>query len=207
MPLLEHTNLTENSIFALWKITETKEELQALVPSSFEDKGVNRHENLHWLASRILFHSIFLSNKVVLHKNEFNKPLLEVDEQKLNVSITHSYAYAAVLVNAHKSIAVDLERIDNRILRVAKKFQRDDEILAENEWHTASLTVLWSAKETLYKYYGMKELDFKINLFIRPFAYTESPFKIKGIITKNNQSVELVIHVKTFDGYVLTYIC
>jgi 4'-phosphopantetheinyl transferase len=206
MPLIEHTNLTENSNFALWKITETKEELQALLPSGFRDNGVNRHENLHWLASRVLLNSVFQFKNVVLHKNEFNKPLLEVDENRLNVSITHSYAYAAVLVNAYKSIAVDLERIDNRILRVARKFQRDDELLLEDYNHTAALTVLWSAKETLYKFYGMKELDFKTNLFIQPFSYTDTSFEIMGTITKGNQSMLLPITVRTFDGYVLTYI-
>lgn len=204
MPIIQRTNLNENTVLALWKIDESREELLAILTEDLVDTGINRHSNIHWLASRVLLQELCSGQSIELLKDEFNKPSLNINHKPYAVSITHSYEYAAVMISRSHTVSLDMERIDNRILKVSHKFIREDELYGE---HNPILynTIIWSAKETLYKYYGKKELDFKLNLNIHPFVYTENPFITTGSIHKENYLLNLPVHIETIDGYVLTY--
>jgi phosphopantetheinyl transferase len=204
MPIIKHTNLNENTVLALWKITETKEELLALLTPYLIDNGNNMPNNIHWLASRVLLQELFEGKSIELHKNEFNKPSLTINGKPYTISITHSYEYAAVMFSRSHAVAIDLERIDKRVLRVTHKFIREDELFTETDAILYS-TIIWSAKETLYKYYGKKELDFRLNLQVYPFVYDANPFVATGTICKENYQLNLPIHIETIEGYVLTY--
>lgn len=204
MPIIQRTNLNENTVLALWKISESKEELFAMLNGNLIDNGGNLHSSLHWLASRVLLQELFAGKSIELHKDEFNKPSLSIDNKPFSISITHSYAYAAVMISHSHPVALDLERIDDRIMRVAHKFIRDDEHFGEN-LPSVYNTIIWSAKETLYKYYGKKALDFKLHLKLHPFAYSEHPFTAIGTIQKDTYILNLPVHIETIDGYVLTY--
>jgi len=204
MPLIVTTNLNQNSIFALWKITEPKQLLQSQLDSQFKDDGLNKNDNLHWLASRVLLSALFSNQNVLLSKDEFNKPSLFVNAIPFYVSISHSYAYAAVIVNSQSVVAVDIEKIDNRMFRVAHKFRRADEFFGPLDLQSTYLTVIWSAKETLYKHYATKGLDFLANLRISSFEYQPSDFFIEGTIQKDNYKEVVTIKVMSFEGYIIT---
>jgi 4'-phosphopantetheinyl transferase len=204
MPIIQRTNLNQNTVLALWKISESKEELLAMLNGNVVDTGVNLHTHIHWLASRLLLQELCTGQSVELHKDAFNKPSLLINNKPYAISITHSHEYAAVMISRSHAVALDLERIDERIMRVAHKFVRaDEEYAAANP--VVCNTIIWSAKETLYKYYGKKELDFKLHLHLEPFTYTEQPFVATGIIQKDKYRLALPVHIETLDGYVLTY--
>jgi len=164
-----------------------------------------KKENLHWLASRALINAVFQNQKIELSKDSFNKPSLKVNDQTFHISITHSFQFAAIIVSKNKTVAIDIEKLDERIQRVKHKFMRDDELeylLPGNE--SIMLVSIWSAKETLYKFYGKKELDFKKNLKIESFI-PQITFDIRGLIDKVQKQYH-TIYVEIIDGYVLTYI-
>ncbi|MES2780100.1 MAG: 4'-phosphopantetheinyl transferase superfamily protein [Bacteroidota bacterium] len=204
MPINQRTNLNENTVLALWKISESKEELLAMLNGNLVDNGTNLHSSIHWLASRVLLQELYPGKSIELHKDEFNKPSLSIDHKPYAISITHSYEYAAVMISRTHAVALDLERIDERVMRVAHKFIRDDEQYGEAN-PTVYNTIIWSAKETLYKYYGKKELDFKLHLHVHPFEYNSQLFVASGTIHKDNYILNLPVHIETIDGYVLTY--
>ena len=165
-----------------------------------------KNENLHWLASRALVNYIFPNKKTEISKDLFNKPSLKIDDEDFHISITHSFQFAAIIVSKNKTIAIDIEKLDERIQRVKHKFMRDDEMqFVTKEHETEMLVTIWSAKETLYKYYGKKELDFKENLKIEPFIFS-SKFELSGLIQKENLNQKLIINAEVIDGYILTYI-
>lgn len=168
------------------------------------DNGTNLHSSIHWLASRVLLQELYSGESIELHKDEFNKPSLLINHKPFFISITHSYEYAAVMISSTQTVALDLERMDARIMRVAHKFIREDEQFGTNNPIIYN-TIIWSAKETLYKYYGKKQLDFKLNIRLHPFDYGVSPFVAMGTIQKENYSLNLPIYVETIDNYVLTY--
>ncbi len=185
---------------AVWKITESRDELLALFTGHIKDSGPNRHDNLHWLASRLIIEHLFDGLSVVLTKDVFNKPSLQVNGQPCFVSITHSFAYAAVLVSMEVPVAIDMEKVDERVIRVSRKFIRSDEQYEDDDI-AQRYTLIWSAKETLYKLHGSKELDFKEHLRIGIISNTE----LKGEILKEGFEFTAIIRAFMVDGYILTY--
>jgi 4'-phosphopantetheinyl transferase len=188
----------------VWHITEDAESLIKLLQDKLSDpKSIRTTDNLHWLASRACITSYFDSNKILIEKDKYNKPSLVVDGMPFMLSITHSLKYAAILISRSYNIAIDMEKFDARIERVKNKFSNLDELgYAKND--NRILTTIWSAKETMYKYYGKKEVDFKTQLLVLPFSHDAK--HVVGKIKKENLELDLVIHVLNYGDYILTYI-
>ncbi len=178
--------------------------MQVRLPASFSDKGDQRHTQLHWLASRVLLAACFPNSQVILHKDERNKPMLEVDGLPYFVSISHAHHYACVLLSKTQKVGVDIEKIDERVNRVRTKFLRPDEYFFGDTESAIYPTIIWSAKESLYKHYGLKELDFKAHLRILPFTYDDAVLEITGVVSKPTPHNQLLA-VRCFDNCVLTY--
>jgi 4'-phosphopantetheinyl transferase len=208
MPVYLQKQFDEDTFLAIWNISEHKDELLELIDEHiYDEHSDTRKGNLHWLASRALIRHLFKGHVIGVIKDEFNKPSLTVDGKPYFISITHSYQYAAVIVSKTRPVGIDMERMDERIQRVKHKFTRDDEfVFLKLEKENEMLTVIWSAKETLYKFYGKKELDFKLHLKIEPFVALQSVFELTGIIEKKDFYKRLPITVESINGYVLTYI-
>ncbi len=205
MPLFLNKQVSEDTVLAIWKITEHRDELATLIGVDFYEIE-QKKENLHWLASRALISYIFLNKKVEITKDEFNKPYLKIDNVEYHISITHSFQFAAIIVSKTKKVAIDIEKLDERIQRVKHKFMRDDELVYLNKTDESNMLVtIWSAKETLYNYFGKKELDFKLNLKIEAFNF-QRKFELSGLIKKENLKENLMVNAEVLEGYVLTYI-
>jgi len=76
---------------------------------------------------------------------------------------------------------------------------------AGNTNQIAEMTLIWSAKETLYKLYNKKELDFKKHLLIEPFSLVQTEKFFFGTINKDNLTKKQKIHFKFYNQIVLTY--
>jgi 4'-phosphopantetheinyl transferase EntD len=76
---------------------------------------------------------------------------------------------------------------------------------AGNTAQIAEMTLIWSAKETLYKLYNKKELDFKKHLIIEPFSLVQTENCFIGNIIKDNLHKKQKIHFKFYEQIVLTY--
>jgi hypothetical protein len=64
--------------------------------------------------------------------------------------------------------------------------------------------MVWCAKEALYKYYGLKALDFKAHLKLQ-FEPFEKEGNLKGIISKNEYKITMDLHYQFFDEYLLIH--
>ncbi len=201
----------ENSILAIWKIDERKEDLVNLIDERLHEisKPKNVHDNVgkHWLASRALLLQLFDKHKVEVHKDLNNKPSLVVDGKRYFIAITHSYDYAAVMISDRHEVGLDMERIDKRIGRVAHKFINDDELLYVSKVKEDDLilyqTIIWSAKETIYKIYGRKELDFKEHMSVCAFQLKQDTFS--GRIHKLKEQHTLEMKFEQIQEYILCY--
>ena len=210
MPVTSIDKLRESTYLILWEITESNNQLQELLHNRLHDWNSNdkNRENKHWLASRLAILHHFKNEEVDLIKDAFNKPHLKVDEKDVFVSITHSFDKAAVIISMNYPVSLDLERIDQRIVRVKHKFCNPSELDIANASKdvTQALTIIWAAKETLYKWYGKKEIDFKQHLLIEPFDISKKEFLIRGRIKKQSYMKELAVKVRVEGGYVMTFI-
>lgn len=201
MPVLFTKTLNKNTFYAVWHIIEQKHELIAQIDEIlFTQKAL--HDNLHWLASRALLSLLFKNTHYVFYKDQYNKPHLTVNNKIVNISITHSADYAAIMVSQSMHTGIDLEKIDLRIDRVAKKFLNQIETgYATTPEHK---TLIWSAKESLYKLYGKKEVDFKEQLIVYPFNIKKNGSFI-GEIEKDEMNITCNVFYLLFNNMVLTY--
>lgn len=203
MPLIKQLAINENTALLVWHITEQPDELYAIFSHRLKDESYTAsQQNLHWLASRAAIAALFKQGELLVQKDENNKPSLTVDGNLYNLSITHSFHYAAVLISKMHRVAVDMEKYDQRIDRVKLKFASEKEL--QFAVNNNLLTKVWSAKETLYKYHSKKEVIFKTQLAVEPFTATD--ILIYGNIMMPDFTMRLPIQVLEKDGYCLTYI-
>lgn len=113
----------ENTFLLVWKITENVETLSAYLGNVTDKETLTPRHNLHWLASRAALVSHFGAEAIiVIAKDNYNKPSMLVNGEPYHLSITHSGTYAAVIFSKFRSVALDLEKLDDRVGRVAHKF-------------------------------------------------------------------------------------
>jgi len=211
MPVKYVKNLGEDTFLIMWEITESESDMKIMLHERLNDwdAKATHYENKHWLASRLALLSHFRNEEVDLVKDAFNKPHLYVDHETHFISITHSFNYAAVMISSKKKVALDIELIDQRVERVMKKFCNASELewVAQAPNKTEILTTIWSAKETLYKWYGLKELDFREHLFISPIKNHNESIKVKGEIKKGDTHFSCFIEVERMENFILTRYC
>jgi phosphopantetheinyl transferase len=211
MPLHSHITNEGNLQLALWTISENSEDLKKKLSRGYQEAAMEKRANqanaLHYLASRCIIKEIFPNQLVLLNKNEFNQPTLLVNQKPFHISITHAADMAGIYVSEQHLPGLDLEKIDPRIARVKHKFMNQLELDfagAENQINLQ--TLIWSAKEALYKVYGKKELDFKEHLQIHPFGLNQTNAgTFVGIIKKDNFFQKHNIHYQIISNIVLTY--
>ena len=112
-------------IIALWYITETPEQLQAMLTIDEFVPFKTDRRNTHWLAARIALQEAVGNSYSKIIKNNQGKPFL-ADEDG-HISITHSGNMSAAIFNTTNSCGIDLELFDERIRGIAHKFMAEDE--------------------------------------------------------------------------------
>ena len=68
------------------------------------------------------------------------------------------------------------------------------------------LTVLWSAKESLFKWYSLGGVDFKENMQLNNIIQKQNDSLILPFVFKKEESIQLNIISKIFDELVLSWI-
>jgi phosphopantetheinyl transferase len=192
----------ENTFLLVWKITEDAETLNKYLDHLTDAQTSTPKHSLHWLASRAAITTHFgLDAVVIINKDIYNRPSMLVDGEKYHLSITHSSNYAAVMFSKFRNVALDLEKVDERVGRVAHKFINgaEEEMLLQSKNIIHDQTLIWSAKETLYKFYGQKELDFKKHMTI----FTQQP-QLRGCLHKTTP-IFYDMNDELLDGFILTY--
>jgi phosphopantetheinyl transferase len=128
------------------------------------------------------------------------KPFLKGSQD--HISISHSHAKLAIIVNTQEHTGVDVELIREKVRNIQHKFLSPDEItFADNDVEV--LTILWAAKEAIYKAYGLKEIDFARHMRIEHFE-PDSEF-FYGTLNKNEISQRYLLKKEKHDNYILVY--
>ncbi len=124
-----------------------------------------------WLASRWLVQQLLPNNKV--HYSQHGKPFLSSFEG--GFSISHSSQFAAIAYSSScANVAVDIETISPRVCKIRHKFLSLEEqsfCAADDEKY---LTLLWCAKEAMFKLLENGSLDFESHYHIDQFQPADS---------------------------------
>jgi len=209
MALLLHQKVSPEGEIGVWKIDEEadffKEKLKLAPTEQSQLERIKGHRQLEWLSSRYLLHHMSGRKKrVVCEKDDYGKPFLV--DSLFDISISHSRELAAVMA-APFTCGIDIQRIVEKIERIAHKYMRDEEMASlQDETRMAHLHVYWGAKECLYKAYGRKNLDFREHIFIHPFEYDVTNGTFSGYVSKDEEEMHFQLHYEILlDDYMLVY--
>ncbi len=186
MPLYKSIAVNDETHVLVWQITETEEELSA--PIVLETYSKNRISDMKSEIHRRAYLSVRHLLAIAGYKdadisyNENGKPSLS---DGVEISITHSYEYAAIILGA-TPVGIDIEKQRDKITKIAPKFISDKEfeyLDTDSLDYIKNLTVIWGAKEAVYKLYGQPGVSFKQHIII-------APFELEKGITKSLLSFE-----------------
>ncbi|OIQ36200.1 MAG: 4-phosphopantetheinyl transferase, partial [Bacteroidetes bacterium MedPE-SWsnd-G1] len=178
MPLFKTIQANENTIVYVWKIEEAVDELRNNI--HLNERSISRIEKmkseLHqrgFLSVRYLLKEAGYSDDELFY-TEDGKPHLKDGN---HISITHSYTFSAIIISATQ-VGIDMEMNREKIKRIAHKFvDSENDFLVEKKL-IEQLTVIWGAKESLFKIHPDGRLLFREHLPIEPFKLTDT--KTKG---------------------------
>lgn len=142
-----------------------------------------------------------VDNSCEIWYDDKGKPHL-VDDSR-HISLTHSHDKLAIIINEHESTGIDIELVRDKILNVKHKFLSEKELFDAND-DVGKLMLYWAAKETLYKIYGLKEVDFIKNLFVNPFT-KHNLGTIIGHVRLNGFDASFELNYQFIDNYALVY--
>jgi 4'-phosphopantetheinyl transferase len=204
MPKIWQSYIKKDVLTGLWHITEQEAELRSLLHAFEQEAFSSPRRTSQWLASRILLQEMLaekeLAGPFLLQTELSGKPRLNVEH--LEISISHSGKFAAVAVSEKKPVGLDIEKLSPKISRLYPKFMNDAEIKKlKGENDLRQMQLVWSAKESLFKYYGAGGLDFREHLHIDRIYGSY----MTGRIEKEALSIKIDIPYKFMEDYVITW--
>jgi len=176
MPLYKSIEIDKDTRLLIWKNTESLEELlQHVKLKDFcTDRLNGMKSELHkkgFLGVRMLMQEIGYTDFDLFYDAD-GKPHLK---DGMNISITHSYAFSAIIVSKN-DIGIDMELQREKVITIADKFIEpefnylDPTHLIE---YMHKLIVIWGVKEAVYKMISRSGLSFKQNIYVFPFGLSE----------------------------------
>ena len=156
-----------------------------------------------WLATReILFRIGGLAHREECVYDAFGKPVLTGSEK--HISVSHSGPWAAAMIS-ERSCGLDIQMYSSTVERISKKFLFENEIdqteMLANRLH--HLHLLWGAKESMYKAYGKRKLEFRQHISITDLNIRES--KGIGKIAFEDIHLSYEIHFRILPEAVLVF--
>lgn len=209
MPVFRIHQPGEHSLLGLWQISESAPELLDLAELSGEDAALfcsirNTVRQKHWLAWRALLKHMMPGQPLHLHYDEHGKPF--PDGYGYRLSVSHSGDFAGCLIHQTQPAGLDIEEIRPRVCKVTERFLSETEL---KHFGTNAgpfvYTILWAAKEAVYKYQGRSGFDFRNQIQIVPFD-PGSEGRLTARLKINNTAVSLPLSYETIqNNYILVY--
>lgn len=194
------------SSLGLWYMTETWQQLKEMLdlpqPEIDTLQSIQKDKRKQeWLACRALLAQMTGSQHSIVYDGN-RKPHLE--GSAMHISMSHSGQYACVYVHETQPVGVDIQQMKPSISKGADYFLCDEEL----DWADLSdnllLHLMWSAKESVFKYAGNAALDLRKHMTINRFPSNQNGIFEVNLV--NGQSLEpLRIAYETFEDYVLTW--
>ncbi len=210
MPLFYQHNINEFTKLAIWHITEGEDFFLMRVPLKRDVSHAQKR--LQHLAGRYLLTELFPDfplEEILIA--DTRKPYLE--DEKYHFSISHFGNYAAAMVSSKNRVGVDIEKTSPVVEKIRDKFLSPAESaiafegIEKSGHRLRQLTLLWSAKESIFKWYSLGGVNFREHIlwkepyFIRSEDFAELCFEFR-----KNKSLPLSVFYKIFDDLVLTFV-
>ena len=152
----------------------------------------------------------FLSVRKLLQQINFSDNDLWYDEtgkphlsNHQFISITHSHEFSAIIIS-DKKVGIDIEMQREKIIKIADKFSLEPISKKAEQNYIKKLTVIWGAKEAIFKIKNEKGISFKDHINVEPFEIENQ----KAIATLNFEKSheQFKINFLEIENYILVYV-
>lgn len=176
MPLYKTITVNSTTKVLIWKIEESFEllsegvELTQHCQSRVDGMKSDLHRRGFMSIRQLLALEGYEDRD--LYYDQHGKPHLK-DGKK--ISITHSFIFSAIIIS-DAEVGIDIEKQRSKILKIAHKFTPIEEYrtLANEDAIMRKLTIVWGAKESLYKSFARKGVSFLQHIYVEDFSLDES---------------------------------
>ena len=206
MPLFKTITPNPTTTIYIWKVEEPLEDLEQNVnlTSHCRARLESMKSELHrrgFLSIRHLLHEAGYTDQD-LYYTDNGKPHLRDGKY---ISITHSYNFTAIIVSEDTEVGIDIEMQRDKILRIASRFTplKEYHTLANEDALIRKLTIVWGAKESLYKIYGVKGISFLKHIYVEDFDFEDS--KTTASISYEGNKSNYAIDFLEFEGFTCVY--
>jgi phosphopantetheinyl transferase (holo-ACP synthase) len=206
LPLFYQQEINRTTRVSIWKLEESEEFFLDSVPLQSTIK--HPHKRLQHLGGRYLLAHLFPGfpyHEILIAGTR--KPYLE--SEAYHFSVSHCGVYAAAIASTTSRVGVDVELITPRVEKIRHKFLHPEELRFVNaqpkNLQTKLLTLLWCAKEAMYKWYSYGEIDFSEMLRVFPFSLADEG-EMDACIIKDNLQQTLKLYYKVFGDLCLVYV-
>lgn len=208
MPLKYKISEKDGVDLGIWFLAEPESYFTSKLTIHKNEKEIienlSERKRLEWLSSRYLLH--IMSGRTFrgrFTKDEHGKPHLE--DSKYHVSISHSNNHICVIASP-QVVGVDIQTYVSKIGRIQRKFVSDqEESMIDPDLANRSLHIIWGAKESLYKAYGKRGLDFIKHIAITELNPKSASGHFKGVVSKEDYYQNFDLAYQAFNEYILVY--
>jgi len=203
LPIFRDIREKDDTRIVIWKVSESLDFFrEGLVLSHAEQEFVqtlNKKRELEWLASRYLMQIVLdIDVQAKLRKDKFGKPYLL--QENVHISISHSHDFSAIAISP-KVIGIDIQLELDKISRISHKFISEEErSFIEEDKKIAYYHAIWGAKESMYKAYGRKKVEFKEDMIVEQFIFDEAGYSFAGRLLKE-KTFQYEISAEKFNDY------
>ncbi|WGH75014.1 4'-phosphopantetheinyl transferase superfamily protein [Tenacibaculum tangerinum] len=206
MPLYKTLTVNDHAKVLIWKIEESFEQLSngiSLTKGS-QQRVASMKSDLHqrgFLSVRHLLQEVGYSDNDLLYDG-YGKPHLK--DGKF-ISITHSFTFSGIIISDKHPVGIDIEMQRDKIVKIAHKFTPIEEYksIANHDALVSKLTIVWGAKESLYKIYGKKKLHFLEHMYVEDFSFDTN--ETTGKILYEGETSEYGIQFLEMEGFTCVY--
>jgi phosphopantetheinyl transferase len=206
MPLFYQQNINDTTKLAVWEIREDEPFFDLKVP--LDRQITHPNKRLQHLAGRYLLPFLFndFPNKEI-EIADTRKPFLP--NEQYHFSISHCSNFAAALVSSTHRVGIDAELITPRLEKIKHKFLHPAELRFVNSQppnkQLRLLSILWGAKEAMFKWYGVGEVDFSEMMRICSFEL-KTEGELDAAFLKEDLQQKLVLHYKLMNDLTLVWV-
>ena len=205
MPLYKTITVNPSTKVLIWKIEESFEVLSENI--ALTENCANRVANMKSELHRRAFVSIRQLLAIEgytdhdLYYDENGKPHLNDDKY---ISITHSFNFSAIIIS-DSEVGIDIEKQRLKILRIAHKFTPIEEYrtIANEDALMRKLTIVWCAKESLYKSFSEKSVSFLQHIDVNEFDLDCD--RTTATVTYGDKEVTYEVDFLEFEGFTCAY--
>ena len=176
----------------VWEISESVNELKAFSEEVKFDQIKSEKRRLEMLAVNALLKEMCGNAK--LDYNKYGAPFLDINKK---ISISHTKQFVAIIVSELKS-GIDIEINSERVLKIKNKFLSVNDNTNKTQ---EDLTIAWSTKECIFKWYQKGNLNFKDDILIQKINHSSKTIEV--FFDKNL----FILNFLKINNHILVYVC